>query len=127
MRAAPFLLRGAKAQPAKEKQMAILKNKKAEAEAEADAIGPRTGPNVDNGYVDGVVTVDPLTGPGRAAAAARDAHGAKTTEHDDGTVEVTDTVFGDVSDNEIEAVLQTNPSPPSDKADDNAKAKAVKK
>lgn len=47
-----------------------------------EAIGPRTGPNVDAGLEPGVVTVDPQTPAGVAAENARKANGAKTHEED---------------------------------------------
>lgn len=54
----------------------------------------RTGPNIDNGINTGRVTVDPHTAAGLAAAASRDAHGAKTKQRDDGLLEVTDAPMG---------------------------------
>ena len=56
----------------------------------ANAPMHRTGPNVDNGLVAGLVTVDPETAAGRAAAANRDANGASVKEHKNGIVEVTE-------------------------------------
>lgn len=44
----------------------------------------KTGPNVDCGLEPGMVTVDPETADGIAAAAARDANGASTETADDG-------------------------------------------
>lgn len=46
--------------------------------------GFRTGQNVDAGLEPGIVTVDPDTPQGRAAAAARKANGATTSTDDDG-------------------------------------------
>ena len=59
-----------------------------QAQEEQDDRPYRTGPNVDNGYEAGAVSVDPDTAAGIAAANARKAHGAKETETDDGVVEV---------------------------------------
>ena len=44
----------------------------------------RTGPNVDIGLEPGAVTLDPQTAAGQAAAAAREANGAKSTMTDEG-------------------------------------------
>lgn len=56
----------------------------------ANYVPHNTGPNVDNGYTAGLVTVDPETAQGRAAAANREANGASVVEHDNGIVEVTE-------------------------------------
>ena len=61
-----------------------------ERDLENAATPHNTGPNVDNGYVAGLVTVDPETAQGRAAAANREANGATVVEHDNGIVEVTE-------------------------------------
>ena len=56
-----------------------------ERELEANTATPfRTGPNVDNGLVSGLVTVDPETAAGIAAANARKANKASTHMTDDG-------------------------------------------
>ncbi len=96
--------------------MAILKNKTDADDTSADASAtlPRTGPNVDNGLVDGFVTVDPETAAGKAAAAAREANGASEEELEDGVVKVTDTVFGELPRDEIAAVHAQNPTAPAD-------------
>lgn len=59
----------------------------------------RTGPNVDSGLEPGAITVDPHTAAGIAAAAARDANGAKTTVED--RVEVVSSVV-DKSDDRMD-------------------------
>lgn len=96
--------------------MAIL-NRKTDADdtsADASPTLPRTGPNVDNGLVDGYATIDPDTAEGRAAAATRKANGAKEEEIEDGAVKVTDTVFGELPRDEIAAVHAQNPTSPAE-------------
>lgn len=73
--------------PSKKDQPDTVKVGDGEITVPADA-PYRTGPNVDNGLVEGAVTLDPHTAAGQAAAAAREVNGAKT-KHEDGTTVVT--------------------------------------